>query len=398
MVETSADETNHDRPRCPVCRSGRVEGFLHRQGVPVHQNLLLGSAEVARSIPRGDLDLALCHECGFVHNRAFDASLLSYGASYDNTQTHSPTFEAYVDDLVRELVEVHGVVGSRVVEVGCGKGTFLRKLVEYPVGNTGVGFDPAYVGPPSDLDGRLRFETRFFDETCSEADTDVVVCRHVIEHVEDPVELLRTLRRSLVRSPGVRVFFETPCVEWILRNRVVWDLFYEHCSLFSAASLGAAFEEAGFRVERVRHVFGGQYLWLEAVLDAPEARPVHDAGAVPELATEYARDANRGIACWRERLHGLRREGRVAIWGAGAKGVTFANLVDPGRELVECVVDLNPQKQGRFVPGTGHPIVDYRRLPDFAVSRAVVMNPNYLVENSDLLMQAGLDIQLISEP
>jgi len=54
------------------------------------------------------------------------------------------------------------------------------------------------------------------------------------------------------------------------------------------------------------------------------------------------------------------------------------------------VVDLNPQKQGKYLPGTGHPIVGYSVLPDFGVTTAILMNPNYREENQALLRQAGL--------
>jgi hypothetical protein len=85
----------------------------------------------------------------------------------------------------------------------------------------------------------------------------------------------------------------------------------------------------------------------------------------------------------------------VALWGAGAKGVTLANLLDPARERIACVVDLNPSKQGCFVPGTGHPIVGPQKLPDYGVSSAILMNPNYRSENLALLRDVGLDVALV---
>ena len=379
---------------CPVCDAKSGRRFLLRDSVPVQQNILVASAQSARMVPRGKLDLHVCEDCNFVWNAAFDLDLLDYGADYDNTQSCSSAFDAYMDDLARELVEDRDVRGARVVEIGCGKGLFLRKLVTWPdSGNSGIGFDTSYVGPDQDLDGRLRFERRFYDETCLDVPADAVVCRHVIEHVPDPLALLKAVRSALAAAPHARIWFETPCVDWILRGEILWDFFYEHCSLFTAGSLSYLFGRAGFEVLSVRHIFGGQYLWLEA-------RPgVADCRRTPQetsaLALAYGDQVERLRRDWATRLAKLAGTGRVALWGAGAKGATFANLVDPEATIIDCVVDLNPAKQGRYIPGTGHAIVPPAALADRGVTDVLVMNPNYRAEIADQLASLGARITLL---
>lgn len=380
---------------CPVCGSDRIEEFLRRAAVPVHQNLVFRDPAAAAAVRRGDLAMNACASCGFVFNAAFDASLLAYGSDYDNTQDCSPAFGAHIDALAERIVSGRGVRGARIVEVGCGKGGFLRRLVEADPGNTGVGFDPSHLGPETELGGRLRFERRFYDSACADVPADAVVCRHVIEHVADPVALLRAVRGALANSPGAKVFFETPCVDWILRGGVVWDFFYEHCSLFTLASLTTAFETAGFIVEEKRHVFDGQYLWIEARPASDPALVTKRPGDTPALARAFSRDEPLTLAGWSDQALRAKRDGKVAIWGAGAKGATFANLVDPRRETVDCLIDVNPRKQGSFLAGTGHPIVS----PEDAVVRgaasAVLMNPNYRAEIEARLARIGKPLRLI---
>lgn len=382
--------------QCPVCNSHRLVSFLRRSQVPIHQNLVVANPESARSVARGELDMVACEECGFVFNRAFDLSRLAYGADYDNTQSCSVHFDAYLDGLVKDLVERQGVRNATIVEVGCGKGQFLRKLVSYPGAcNQGFGFDPSYVGPDTELDGRLMFRRCFYDEACSDVMANVVVCRHVIEHVPEPLALLRTVRAALAHSPGARVFFETPCVEWILHKRVVWDFFYEHCSLFSISSLSTLFERSGFSVERVEVIFGGQYLWLEARVSEVGQHILRSCPETALLARDYGAAEKSLQQQWLARLSELKSRGNVALWGAGAKGATFANLIDPDCVLIDCVADLNPNKQGCYIPGTGHPIVAPSDLPRRGVMNAVLMNPNYRDENLRLLADAGIELNLI---
>jgi len=382
---------------CPVCGSNSTEVFLRRNRVPVHQNILYRDKNAAISAKRGDLLLSVCEKCGFVFNQAFDASKLDYGEAYDNTQTASPFFEKYLDELAGYLVNEKNVRDCHIVEIGCGKGEFLKKLVLDPLwANIGVGFDPSYVGPAYDPGGRLKFEKRFYGEDAAEdIAADVVICRHVIEHVPDPVGLMLMVRKALKGSFRGRAFIETPCVEWILSKCVFWDFFFEHCSYFSKTSLGWAAKFAGLKVLNVKHVFGGQYLWLETGRSNGFHRPPGNPSDIVDLAQSYARSEERLVLEWKERIDSWRARGAVALWGAGAKGVTLANLVDPECERLACLVDLNPNKQGCFVPGAGHPIINYLELPKFSVRTVYLMNPNYRDENSNLLRQARLDIELI---
>jgi len=382
--------------KCPVCESESLEGFLHRSGVPVHQNLIFDSEAEACSCARGELEMIVCAACGFVFNRAFDAAKLAYGAHYDNTQSYSPAFDDYLDSLIETLVQQKGVKNKTIVEVGCGKGVFLRKLVAYPSGgNRGFGFDPSYVGPLLELDGRLQFRQSFYDQSCDNIAADFVVSRHVIEHVSDPLALLRQIHGAIGHNGAAMVFFETPCVDWILRNRVFWDFFYEHCSLFSRHSLALAFERSGFFVTSVSHLFGGQYLWMEA--GSRRRQPgSYDAGnETLALARQFAAAEAEIRHNWIARLDELRQHAAIAFWGAGAKGATLANLVDPARTRVDCLVDINPNKQGKFIPGTGHPIVSPQALGERGIDTIILMNPNYRREVETILRANGLAVDLI---
>ena len=88
-----------------------------------------------------------------------------------------------------------------------------------------------------------------------------------------------------------------------------------------------------------------------------------------------------------------RRKQRAVVWGAGSKGVTFLNIFK-NHDSLEYVVDINPHKQGKFVPGTGQPIVDPPFLSSYKPDVVFVMNPLYRQEIAarlaDLSVQADL--------
>ncbi|MBS0202990.1 MAG: methyltransferase domain-containing protein [Planctomycetes bacterium] len=380
---------------CPVCSLNAVKPFLDRGSVPVHQNLLMKSAADARNIRRGRLTMHVCQDCGFVFNAAFDAALMSYNQDYENTQVHSAAFNTYVDGLVQSTLGEAGVRGGTIVEVGCGKGDFIKRLLAADEHARGYGFDPSYIGPASECGGRLKFEKQFYDASCADLKADIVVCRHVIEHIAQPLNLVRSVRTAVAAAPNAHVFFETPCVDWILRNRVTWDFFYEHCSLFTAASLTTLFARSGFAVQSVKHLFGGQYLWLHAMPSATTPPWTREPSETPDMAARFCELELQRNQHWTQRLRMLSTGGKVVLWGAGAKAVTFANLIDPECQLIQAIVDVNPGKQGRYLPGTGHPIIAPESLVELLPTSVVVLNPNYCDEIGSHLAKLALNARII---
>ena len=84
------------------------------------------------------------------------------------------------------------------------------------------------------------------------------------------------------------------------------------------------------------------------------------------------------------------------MWGAGAKGVTFLNVLAIQPEFIPYVVDINPRKQGMYVPGTGQQIVHPERLRAYAPDVIFVMNPNYREEISEMVRNAGASGEIVS--
>jgi SAM-dependent methyltransferase len=381
-----------DRDRCAACGADNLRAFYRVDAIPVQSCLLVPTREAALAFPTRDLELAFCGACGFIQNRLFDASVLDYSPDYEETQGFSPRFRRFLDELCAQQIERHALAGKTVLEIGCGKGEFLVALCERG-GCRGIGVDPAYrpERTSSPAAERLTFIQDCYGPTYAHLQADHVCCRHTLEHIPDVLDFLRLVRRSIGDRPQVTVFFELPDMERVLVEQAFWDIYYEHCSYFTAHALAGLFRRAGFKVTDVWKAYDGQYLMLEA-------RPATTAAAVP--AADLARTAAQvaafetGIRARRQELRaavdGWHRAGRtVVLWGSGSKAVGYLTTLGLKDEIA-AVVDINPHKHGQYLAGTGHAIVGPDALAQLRPDVVVVMNPIYVEEIRGDLQRRGL--------
>ncbi len=80
----------------------------------------------------------------------------------------------------------------------------------------------------------------------------------------------------------------------------------------------------------------------------------------------------------------------MAVWGSGSKAVAFLRATDPASKLIEHVVDINPHRQGHFMPGTGQRILSPSDLRTVAPAAVIVMNPVYREEIAAELTRQGI--------
>ncbi|MCC7363139.1 MAG: methyltransferase domain-containing protein [Dehalococcoidia bacterium] len=383
---------------CPACSASRMTVFFELSGVPAHSCLLVDSREEALAFPRGDIVLAVCHACGFISNLAFDAGLNQYSSRYEESQAYSPHFMAFAGDLARRWVDRHELQGKRVLEIGCGKGEFLVEMAKAGAGPS-IGIDPGVI--PGRIEGAATLPVRwvqdFFDQRYLDLPADAVVCRHTLEHIH-PVAGFMALVRQLTRLQGTRtVLFELPDTLRVLQEAAFWDIYYEHCSYFTPGSLSRLFRRFGFRVEALELAYDGQYILLEArpggpVCETPPLEePVHD---VCEAVRSFDKVYREQIGRWSADLAGWRRAGkRVAIWGGGSKGVAFLSTLDPDG-YISAAVDINPRKWGKFMAGTGHPVIAPAELQAAPPDVVVAMNPVYCDEIRGDLDRLGIAAEL----
>jgi hypothetical protein len=324
-------------------------------------------------------------------NADFDGSLTEYSERYVETQAFSAHHRQFAAALAQDWIDRYNLSGKFVFEIGPGHGAdFLRMFCDLSGGDA-IGIGPSSSRQP--VSPRVSLISDYFDARWTALPGAAVICRHTLEHIPDVRGFLSNLRLWADRHPDAVFLFEVPDAQRILDAVAFWDLSHEHCNYFTPDTLEATFTEAGFTVLRCERVYDDQYIVLEACGDAPEpidedarARQVDD---LRRRVAHFVSDVDSAIEYGSRNLAELAADGTVLFWQASAKAVSLLDRL--GETGVAAIVDIDPGKRGRYLPGGNVAIVSEADIAGYAPRHVVVMNPAYLAEISAALRRVGIE-------
>ncbi len=386
--------------QCPNCGSLGLSLFYEVKAVPVHSCLMLSNPEDALNFPSGDVELGFCESCGFVTNTQFDSKWSAYAPNYEDQQSFSPTFNRFAKELAQQLIDRYDLHNKSIVEIGCSKGDFLHLLCELG-NNTGVGIDPSAVPGrvSSTAADRVTLIQDYYSEKYAEHVGDFICCRHTLEHIQPTADFIRTVRKS-IGDRSVSVVFEIPDTVRVLEEAAFEDIYYEHCSYFTPGSLARLFRHCGFEVTDLYRAYGDQYLLIDArPVSEPsdKVHPLEDSPAeIAQMVQTYIDTIHGKLEGWRTRLTAAQAAGqKTVVWGSGSKCVAFLTTLDT-IDKIQYVVDINPHRHGKFIPGVGKQIMSPEFLREYQPDLVIVMNEIYCDEIGAMLKEMGVAAKMVA--
>jgi len=380
--------------RCQACGTVGLRVLHEVRNIPVSSCVLVTTREAAAGFPLGDMLLALCESCGFIQNEWFDPALVDYSQAYEESQAHSPRFMQFATELVDSLITEYGIRDKSVLDIGCGKGSFLELMVQRG-SNVGTGIDPA-IAPERldpDLTGRLTLIRGYFDEN-SMLSADLITCRHTLEHIPEVHRFAGLLADAVHRGADSLLYIEVPDVGRVLDEGAFWDIYYEHCSYFTLGSLGRLLDRVGLQPVALDLGFLDQYVLGFSTGEPGPGVAVDDLDRIIESADRFASKVAATISEWEARLRAWEQAGkRVVLWGASSKAVSFLTTL-PSASTVAAAIDINPYKQNQFLAGTRLQVLGPEVLVDLDPHVVVIMNPIYRDEIGADIRAMGLDPEI----
>lgn len=339
-------------------------------------NALLTAKQLCEPEQSYPLELAFCPRCSLVQiTETVPPEQLFTDYAYFSS--YSETMLQYSKALAEHLIESRGLSpNSLVVELGSNDGYQLQFFVanNIPV----LGIDPAQnIAPVAEAKG-VRTVCDFFGKRLAHElrdknlAADVIIAKNVLAHVADLNGFVEGIS-IILKEQGI-VVIEVPYLKDLIDRCEFDTIYHEHLCYFSITALDQLFRKhrmIGTDVERIP-VHGGSLRIYVAHEGDYEPRDsvrslLRDEAkwgvnrAEPYL--RFAHEVEKTKTSLRSLLESLKqRANHIAAYGAAAKGAILLNYCQIGDDLVDFVVDLNPHKQTRYMPGVHLPIISPAQL------------------------------------
>ncbi len=305
----------------------------------------------------GNIHLVWDSELEIVVNQMFSPDLVRYDSKYCTSvssigsEYKIPTLD-YIDKVL-ELTDKN----PTIIDIGCGQGEFVFALRDK--GLNAFGFDPVLRKQSTFL------ESKYWDS--SDLIGDIYVMRCVLPHIQNPWSFLAQISAS---APNAVVLIEFQRLEWILENRIWYQISHDHVNLFSISDF-----EKRYTVLDSGTFAQGEWGWV--LINPSQWRKTQ--GNFPESYIESFAKLFLNKKQFLNNLEGGNRQ--IAIWGAAGKGAVLAHalLAVRGEFLA---IDADVHRWGYFLEASGSkilsPIEAMANLdPETLI---LVCNPNHVEE------------------
>ena len=343
------------------------------------------------------LRVAVCETCWLVQAEVYSRSAEIFSEDYAYFSSFSSDWLEHARQLCQQMTKRLKIDSkSFVVEIGSNDGYLLRNFVAAGVRVLGV--EPtASTASAARLLGVPTLE-KFFDAEVAEevvakhGTANLIVAINVFAHVPYPLEVLKGVRH-LLSADGI-FSVEFPHIMTLIESCEFDTIYHEQLSYFSFATVEQMKRDSGLVVVEVEELptHGGSLRVMAMRSDSKAAIANASVGALLERELEvgvrtrsyYESFQAEAVRIKNEFLNYLITEqmsGKVIVgYGAAAKGNTLLNFAGVKEDLLQFVVDKNPNKVGKFLPGSRIPIVGEQALLEVKPDVIVILPWNLTSE------------------
>lgn len=334
------------------------------------------------------LRVLVCESCWLVQTEDFAGFDDMFSAEYAYFSSFSSTMLAHVKQYSQEMTARFGIgANSCVVEVASNDGYLLKNFKAAGIPCYGV--EPTASTAKAAREMGIESIEEFFGKKLANRlvsegrQADLTAANNVLAHVPDINDFVSGFT-LLLKDQGVSTF-EFPHLLNLVDKAQFDTIYHEHFSYLSLTAVNTIFKANGlsvFDVEEIATHGGSLRVFAQKASTGKHAASPRVAAMLAreealgmKTAAYYGQTQADAVKIKRDLLQFLlkaQEEGKtVAAYGAAAKGNTLLNYAGVRDDLVQFVIDLNPAKQNKFMPGS--------RIPMVGVDVLNITAPDYML-------------------
>jgi len=328
-----------------------------------------------------DLQLCQCHGCGLIQ---FDCEPVSYYRDVIRAGGYSTTMTELRREQYRHFIDLCRLEGKKLIEIGCGRGEFLKVLAEFPVQAYGIEHKKALAeeAQAAGLNVRQDF-TESAEQALEGAPFDAFLSFNFLEHQPHPNTMLRCIYNNLAND-GVGLV-TVPSLDYIIGNGSFYELLRDHIANYSEETLRFLLNQNGFIVLESTTVN------KDTLSMIVKKRPKLNVSGLQAHHERLSKQMHAFVDARAGKGH------KVAVWGASHQGFTTLSTTGIGNRI-EYIIDSAPFKQGRFAPASHVPIVSPDHFFEHPVDTVLIIAPGYTDEIAGIIRDkygTGVEIAAI---
>ncbi len=344
--------------KCGICQSKDLELMYSNKNQFIYTQGVCEDSADLRLSKINELTYYFCNSCGYIFN--------PYPITSENDDTYKELYTLNLQNLSdKDKISLNNILnlilqytnldkGKSILEIGSSDGYFLDMFNQ-------EGYDCIGIEPSSAVEickeryPYIKIIRDYYNPKLFNKNFDLIICRNVIEHLENPINFIISIKNLLKQEVGF-VYFEVPNVQKILENKLYTNLYHEHISYFHKELFELINISLGFETKFISIISDGDV--IAYIGQDKSTSNKYKLKTLPNIKSlkKNLKSFSNNLLIFKSNIQGLfqnliNKNLKIGIWGAGCTAINIISFSDNMEYKNFYLFDSSETKIGKFLPG-----------------------------------------------
>lgn len=338
--------------KCTICGTSDFIRIFFQPNVPVCTGVALNKNEIGFEL-LSDLEIVQCQLCTHIYNNSFKLNIIEelYKNNYSPGLAVSTAIIKRFQNIISNAITEEKIRNKLIVEIGASDFTFSEMLLERGAKEI-IAFEPSGLFKTNNT--KIIHINEYFSFNYLPKDIDkidLIVMRHVLEHMNNPISELKQI--GIMLDVGSSLYIEVPNVNDILQKNRFYDFFHEHINYFSPELLEHILKLFGFEIVKYSEFVNGQHFGLLCKKMENKNNLDYSKFKFSSIkSSNKIKQFNMYSKKFLKELSNIfKKYKKIAVYGAGSHSIYLNSILKLTNNNIKFIIDANRLKENKYLPG-----------------------------------------------